>query len=318
MAHISKQFTRYGLTSVHHEGGSLAGLQEVRARGDLLHRVNYQLNADTLESIIAAGIRTGFGDEWIRIGATFEHAVDGSFSERTMALKMPYPGRTDGYKGNVTQTQEELDAWVERVHRAGIQVNCHANGDVAIASTLTAMERAQQRFPVADPRPKITHCTLVDEDIVRRIKALGAVPLPFTTYAYYNADKFHFYGEELMRRAMAYRWFIDAGIRASAGSDFMPGPFAPLMGIQGMVTRKGWNGETWGANQRVSVDEAIRINSLNGAYASHEEAIKGSITAGKLADYVVLAADPHQVDPDTIKDIRILRTVTGGRTVYEA
>jgi predicted amidohydrolase YtcJ len=90
------------------------------------------------------------------------------------------------------------------------------------------------------------------------------------------------------------------------------------MGIQGMVTRTGWNGEKWGLNQRVSVAEALRINTLNGAYASHEEKIKGSITAGKLADFVVLADDPHTVAQDKIKDIKIVRTVTGGNTVYES
>src|SRR5437899_10358148 len=99
-----------------------------------------------------------------------------------------------------------------------------------------------------------------------------------------------------MKRAMPFRSFLDAGVPAGAGSDFSPGPFAPLMGIQGMVTRKGWNGKTWGASQRVTVDEALRINTMNGAYASREEAIKGSITAGKLADFVVLSADPHTVD----------------------
>ena len=317
MAHISKQFVRYGLTSVHHESGPLASLQEIRARGDLLHRVNYQLGRDALESMIATGTHTGLGDEWLRIGATMEHTVDGSFSERTMALSIPYPGRKDGYKGNLTETQEVLDAWVERVHRAGIQINCHANGDVAIDATLTAIERAQKAFPVADARPKITHCTLINDDLVRRIKQIGAVPMPFTTYAYYNADKFHFYGEDLMRRSMAYRSFIDAGITPAAGSDFSPGPFAPLMGIQGMVTRTGWNGEKWGLNQRVSVNEAIRINTLNGAYASHEESIKGSITVGKLADFVILDKDPHKVPVESIKDIKIMRTVTGGRTVYE-
>ena len=90
------------------------------------------------------------------------------------------------------------------------------------------------------------------------------------------------------------------------------------MGIQGMVTRTGWNGETWGANQRISVDEALQVNTLNGAYASHEEAIKGSIAPGKLADFVVLADDPHTVDAGKIKDIQIVRTVTGGRSVYSA
>jgi predicted amidohydrolase YtcJ len=117
-------------------------------------------------------------------------------------------------------------------------------------------------------RPKITHCTLINDDLLRRMKALGVVPAPFTTYAYYNTDKFHFYGEELMKRCMAYRSFFDNGIRAAAGSDFPPGPFAPLMGIQGMVTRTGWNGETWGANQRISLDEALQVNTVNRTYNS--------------------------------------------------
>jgi predicted amidohydrolase YtcJ len=153
---------------------------------------------------------------------------------------------------------------------------------------------------------------------VRRIKATGTVPAPFTSYAYYNSDKFSFYGEEMMKHCMAYRTFLDAGIPAAAGSDFSPGPFDPRMGIQGMVTRRGWNGETWGANQRISVAEALRINTLNGAYNSHEEAIKGSITPGKLADFVVLAEDPHTIDQEKIKDIQIVRTVVGGSTVYQA
>jgi predicted amidohydrolase YtcJ len=244
--------------------------------------------------------------------------VDGSFSERTMALSVNYPGVTPPYKGNVTETQDVLDAWVERVHRAGIQVNVHANGDVAIDSFLTAMERAQQKFPRQNARPKITHCTLITPDLVKRIKALGAVPAMFTTYAYYNPDKFVYYGEEMMKSCMAYRSLLDAGVYACAGSDFSPGPFAALMGIQGMVTRKGWDGKVWGVNQKISVSEAIAVNTYNGAWASGEEAIKGSITAGKLADYVVLADDPHTVDVEKIKDIQIVRTVVGARTTHQA
>jgi predicted amidohydrolase YtcJ len=89
------------------------------------------------------------------------------------------------------------------------------------------------------------------------------------------------------------------------------------MGIQGMVTRTGWNGEIWGANQRISVDEALQVNTINGAYNSREEAIKGSIAPWKLADFVVLADDPHTVTQEKIKDIEIVRTVTGGATVYQ-
>jgi predicted amidohydrolase YtcJ len=317
VAHISKQFVRYGLTSVHHEGGDLTAIQDVRARGELLHRVSYEVAGGVLESMISSGMRTGFGDEWIKLGATSEHTIDGSFSERTMALSQPYPGSQPPYTGNITEKQDALNAWVERVHRAGIQVNCHANGDVAIGMFLTAFERAQSLAPRPDARPKITHCTLVDDDLVRRIKAAGAVPAMFTTYAYYNTDKFPFYGEELMKRSMAYRTLLDAGVPAAAGSDFSPGPFAPLMGIQGMVTRTGWDGTSWGVNQRISVDEAIKVNTLHGAFASFEEATKGSIAEGKLADFVVLADDPHTVAADKIKDIQIVRTVVGGTMAYQ-
>jgi predicted amidohydrolase YtcJ len=318
LAFISKQFVRYGVTSVHHEGGDLFALQQVRERRDLLHRVSYESNGKVLESMIASGIETGFGDEWIRFGATSEHTVDGSFSERTMALSTPYPGVTPPYKGNITETQADLNAWIERVHRAGIQVNCHANGDVAIDMVMTAVERAQKLFPRSDARPKITHCTQINDDLVRRIKAAGAVPAPFTSYAYYNSDKFVYYGEEMMKHCMAYRSFLDAGIVAAAGSDFSPGPFDPRMAIQGMVTRTGWDGKTWGANQKISVEEALRVNTINGAYNSHEEAIKGSITPGKLADFVVLSDDLITVDPETIKDLQIVRTVVGGTAVYQA
>lgn len=316
LAHISEQFVRAGLTGVCHEAGNLHALAGLRESGELLHRVSYEADGPELEAMIAAGMTTGLGDEWIRLGATSEHTVDGSFSERTMALSIPYPGSRTGYRGNLIETQEQINAWCERVHRAGIQLNCHANGDVAIDHLLTAYERTLKLLPRRNARPRITHCTLINDSLVQRIKALDAVPGCFTSYAYYNPDKFHFYGEELMQRCMAYRSFLDAGIHVAGGSDFDPGPFAPLMGMQGMVTRTGWNGETWGANQRISVEEALRVYTINGAYATREEDIKGSISVGKLADFVVLAEDPHAVDPAKIKDIRITRTVVGGRTVY--
>ena len=148
-------------------------------------------------------------------------------------------------------------------------------------------------------------------------KALGAVPAMFTTYAYYNPDKFVYYGEDLMKRCMAYRDMLDAGIMAAAGSDFSPGPFAPLMGIQGMVTRKGWDGKTWGANQKISVSEAIAVNTYNGAWASFEENIKGSITAGKLADFVVLDRDLLTCPESDIAEAQVLRTFVGGKSVFE-
>jgi|tagenome__1003787_1003787.scaffolds.fasta_scaffold20989805_14 predicted amidohydrolase YtcJ len=318
MAHMSKQFARFGLTTVHHEGGNFSALMQVRDDGQLAHRVSYEPDQAMIEAMIVNGWRTGFGDDWIRLGATSEHTVDGSFSERTMGIRAGYPNRSPPYHGNITTKQADLDQWVERVWRAGIQPNCHANGDIAIDMYLSALERAHRLFPRRDVRPKFTHATLAYPDLIARMKALDAVPACFTSYAYYNPDKFKFYGEALMEHMMPYRSYLDAGIKVAGGSDFPPGPFAPLMGIQGMVTRTGWNGETWGANQRISVDEALRVFTWNGAYNSHEEHVKGSIAAGKLADFVVLADDPHGVAQDKIKDIQIVRTVAGGRTTYRA
>jgi predicted amidohydrolase YtcJ len=121
-----------------------------------------------------------------------------------------------------------------------------------------------------------------------------------------------------MRSMFAHRSFLDHDIPVAPASDYTPGPFEPLMAIQSMVTRKDFEGRVWGENQRVTVDEALRICTLNGAHASFEESLKGSITAGKLADFVVLAQDPHAVDPDAIKDIEVARTVVGGKTMHQA
>jgi len=319
VAFISAKFAQYGLTTVHHnEDGALEAIQEQYRNGKLKHRVSYEARGELLEAMIRNGLESGFGEEWVRLGATAEHTVDGSLSERTMAMRQSYIGLPPSYHGNLTETQDDLNKWCERVHRANIQLNCHANGDVAIDRTLTAYQRALKLYPRANARPKITHCSQVNPDLIKRMKAMDVVPSMFSTYPYYNSDKFHFYGAATMEHMIAFRTMLDAGIKAAAGSDFGPGPFAPLMAIQAMVTRTGWNGETWGASQKITLDEAIRVNTYNGAYNSCEERDKGSIAVGKLADFVVLAEDLHNIDPSKIKDVKIVQTVTGGQVMYQA
>ncbi|HEU4929056.1 MAG TPA: amidohydrolase family protein, partial [Candidatus Krumholzibacteria bacterium] len=151
-----------------------------------------------------------------------------------------------------------------------------------------------------------------------RIKALGVIPTPFWTYAHYHGEKWGFYGQDKMNWMFAHRSFIDTGIRVPGASDYGPGPFEPLMAIQSMVTRKDFSGNVWGPQQRITVDQALMVGTINGAYASHEEGVKGSITAGKYADFTMLEKDPHDVNPDEIKNIKVLRTVVGGRTVHES
>jgi len=322
-ARISAEFVRYGLTSVCHStnvmasADDFAAIQQIRRDGRLKHRVTYETAGAFLDALIANGVRTGVGDEWVRFGATAEQTADGSFSERTMSRATPYPGRTPPYYGNLTLTQEDINTRVEKQFRVGIQPNFHANGDVAIGMVLNAYERAAKLVPGTDRRPKITHCTNVSPELVARIKALGVVPALFTSYAYYNADKFHFYGAEMMEHLMAYRTLLDAGVPVCAGSDFPPGPFAPLMGLQGMVTRKGWNGEIWGPSQKITVMEGLKVLTTNGAYASFEEDLKGTLSVGKLADMVLLDGDPTTIDPEKIKDIRVQQTLVGGQVSYK-
>jgi hypothetical protein len=319
IAFIAQQMTAAGLTSVHKTGGGsadLIALQDVYAAGELRFRMYFFPRGGIFNTLVDAGIRTGFGDEWLRIGAV-KYGADGSASERTMRMSTPYIGRPDDY-GILTMTADEIQAAVEEAHRAGFQIGIHANGDVTIGYVLDAYERVQREFPRPDARHRIEHCSLVNPELLRRIAAAGVIPTPFYTYIYYHGDKWAEYGEEKMRWMFAHRSFLDHGIRVSGASDYMPGPYEPLMALQSLVTRTDYAGREWGPNQRVTLDEALRICTLNGAHASFEEAIKGTITAGKLADFVMLEKDPHAVDPSTLKDIRIVRTVVGGRTVFEA
>jgi predicted amidohydrolase YtcJ len=319
MRHISKLFAAAGLTSVHDAGAGVGKIQlyeEARQAGDLCHRAYVMVRGrQAIKELVSRGLRTGSGDEWVRVGG-IKLAADGSASERTMYMSTPYEGRSD--RGILTMTQQEIHDAVEEAHRANFQVGVHANGDVAIDMVLNAYERVLKQWPHPDRRHRIEHCTLVNPDLLKRIKASGSIPTPFWTYVHFHGEKWKEYGEQRMAWMFAHRSFLDHGIRVPGASDYRPGPFEPLMAIQSMVTRKDYAGRVWGANQRVSVDDALRIGTLHGAYASSEEAIKGSITTGKLADFVMLEKDPHDVDPDTIKNIKVVRTVVGGRTVHEA
>ena len=261
----------------------------------------------------AAGIYTGFGDEWIRIGGV-KYVADGSASERTMRMSTPFVGTND--YGILTMTQAEIYEAVDDAHQHNFQVGIHANGDVTIDMVLKAYERALAKWPDANRRHRIEHCSLVNPDLLRRIKTCGCIPTPFWTYIYYHGEKWTQYGDDKMQWMFAHRSFLDYGIPVPGASDYNPGPFEPMMAMQSMVTRKDYRGRTWGANQKVSVDEALKIGTLHGAHASSEEKIKGSIAEGKLADFVVLEKDPHDVNPDEIKDIKINRTVVGGKTTY--
>ncbi len=316
---ISKMMARTGITSATEAQGTptdLRAYQDARESGDLLHRAYCFINFHFLDAMIAAGNRTGLGDEWVRVGAV-KLVCDGSISERTARLSTPYEGRPDDY-GILVMTEDELYAVGRKAHLAGWQIGTHANGDVGIDTALRVYERLQKENPRRDPRFRLEHCTVVNDTLIARIKALDAIPTPFSTYVYYHGEKMRYYGAERLNHMFALRSFIDAGIRPTQASDYPPGEFIPMMALQSEVTRTDMKGNVWGPKQKITVEEAIRVGTLNGAYASYEENLKGSIEVGKLADLVVLGRDPLKENPSTLVKIPVERTMAGGRWTFES
>ncbi len=316
---ISKMMARTGLTSAHDAYGSpeaLRGYHDAYAAGELATRIYCLIGYGGLDEMLAAGLRTGFGDEWVRVGGV-KLACDGSISERTARLSQPYIGRPNDY-GILVTPEPELYEQARKAHENDWQIGTHANGDVAIDITLRVYERLQKERPRRDPRFRLEHCTLINPGLVERIRALGAIPNPFSTYVYYHGEKMREYGAERLDSMFAVRSFLDAGIPVTQTSDYPPGPFEPMMALQSQVTRTDMKGNVWGPRQRVTVEEALRVGTQNGAYASYEENLKGSITPGKLADLVVLGRDPTREDASTLVNIPVERTMVGGRWVFEA
>ena len=319
VALISKMMSRSGITSVTDAGGTpedLRAYQDARDSGDLSLRVYCHIRNEFMDKMLAAGVKTGLGDDWVKVGAQ-KSICDGSISERTARLSQPYIGRPNDY-GIIVTDEEHLYNVSRKAHQAGWQLGTHANGDVGIDITLRVYERLQKEMPRRDPRFRLEHCTVVNEGLISRIKALGAIPTPFSTYAYYHGEKMKEYGSDRVNNMFALRSFIDAGIRPTQASDYPPGPFEPMMALRSEVTRTDSKGNVWGPRQRISVEEAIRVGTMNGAYASYEEHSKGSIEAGKLADLVVLGRDPFKVDPADLINIPIERTMVGGKWVWES
>ncbi len=316
---ISKMFASRGITSSCEADGhpqTLQAYQDARGAGELLGRFYTHINYDDLDKMIAAGVHTGFGDEWVRVGAIKLYS-DGSISERTALLSEPYDGLGD-FRGVSRATREELYEKARKACLAGWQVGIHANGDVAIDTVLGVYEQLQREFPRRDPRLRIEHCTVVNADLVRRIKAADVIPLPFACYVLFHGEKMHFYGEERLKHMFAMRDFIDAGIKAAPGSDYTASPAEPMLWLRSEVTRTDATGHVWGANQRITVEEAIRCSTVNGAYATFEEDIKGALEPGQLADLVVWDQDLMTIDPMNLTSVKPERTMIGGRWAYEA
>ncbi len=317
------RFRAFGITSVGEAAirtsDELAAYQELALAGELPVRVfTMMLIDDTLDAMEGLGIRTGFGDEWLRIGPA-KLFQDGSGGGRTAAMFDPYPGEPAN-RGIAIYEQAELDEKFSRAHRAGFQLSAHAIGDRAIAMILDAYEAALTVFPVADPtalRWRIEHCGMCTPAILDRMQRLGIVAVPQPNFVYELGDSYrrNFTPAQLHLSYPNRAWF-DRGIVAVGSSDVPVVGCDPFLGLRSAVTRLTRDGEPMGPEQAVGVEEALRMFTRHGAFATFEEGIKGTIAPGKLADLAVLSADPRSVAPEELHGLRCEMTVLGGRVVF--
>ena len=318
-AHIAKVFTAKGVTSAVEANGSPEMLQGyvAAAADDPRLRISCNIGVADIEPMIAAGVHSGFGDDWVRVGAQKQFA-DGSISERTALLSAPYLDMDGKFSGLRLTPVDELYAKARRAHLAGWQLGIHANGDVAIDTVLTIFERLQAEAPRRDPRFRIEHCTLVNAGLLQRMKAVGAIPITFAGYVLFHGDVMHFYGQQRTRSMFALRDMIDVGLLPPSSSDYTASPSDPALWLQSQVTRADPKGNVWGPNQRITLAEALACGTINGARSTFEEAKKGSLEPGKLADLVVWRRDLRKVVPGELSQVAVERTMTGGRWVYES
>jgi len=282
-------------------------------------RISMMIRDHYLPDLKKMNIRNNFGNDRLKIGA-IKSFQGNSLSGRTCWLYEPYVNRVDGktdyYGIPPGRSQEEFEKLIYEIHEAGFSPAIHANGDREIDLVLDAFEKALQRLPKKNHRFRIEHCSVVNPRILTRIKDLGVV-IVLHSYIYEHGDKHEEYGEQRWDWMHPNGSAVELGIPVAGSSDWGVSQAIPLLRIQSMVTRTSAEGKVYGPKQRITAEEAIRIWTLGSAFASFEEDIKGSIEVGKLADFVVLSDDPTKVDPFTIKDIRVEKTIIGGKIVYE-
>lgn len=317
-----ERFLAYGITSIGEarirDSDEFGAYQELARDGELPMRTFTMMMIDeTLDDLARLGMQTGFGDAWLRLGPA-KVFQDGSGGGRTAAMTVDY--RNDpGNRGITIYQQDELNERFTRANAAGFQMAAHAIGDLAITMILDAYEAALTANPRPDARPRIEHCGMCTAEHLRRMKAMGVLAIPQPSFIYYLGDSYieNFTEEQLALSYPGRSWF-DAGIVAVGSSDVPVVSADPFVNLRSAVTRLTQDGQRMGPNQGVTIDEAIRMFTINGAFASFEESIKGSITEGKLADLVVLDRDPHDVEPEELHTLRAELTMIDGRVVYEA
>jgi predicted amidohydrolase YtcJ len=268
--------------------------------------------------LMGLGLRTGIGNHKLRIGA-FKFVTDGALSTATSATYEPYgadPKRQS--RGVLMIDPEILSRVASAVHRLGWQISIHAIGDRAIDAAINAIERSLKESPRTNSRPRIEHVALATPEMLERISRLQIITVLQPTFLYQLGDNWiSQLGYERAKKAKPFRRILDQGLLMAFSSDRPAVDGAPLLGIHSSVNEMTKSGRPYAPDQKISVEEALRCYTVNGAYASFEENIKGSIEPGKLADIVVLADNIFEIPTERIKDTEVVSTMIDGNFVYQ-
>jgi predicted amidohydrolase YtcJ len=273
--------------------------------------------SDGIETGIDLGLRTGFGDDWLRLGP-MKIFTDGSLVGRTAAMSAPFEG-DPGNSGYLQADADQLTEMIIEAHRAGWRVAAHAIGDRAIDLALDAFADAADQYPRARPRHRIEHFAAARPDQVARAAKLGVIAVGQGRFASELGDGM-LAAVGPGRAAWLYRQrsLLDAGLVLPGSSDRPVASGAPLLGIHDMVNRRTASGAPFNAAEAITPAEALRAYTWGSAYASKQERAKGSITPGKLADFTVLSEDPTAVAPDRIAGLEVLATFVDGTLRHTA
>lgn len=305
-----------------HSPVELGAYQLLRDQGRLPLRVQLMPGGDTLRPVGAherdgiprgldLGLRTGFGDDWLSVGA-LKIYTDGGMMARTAALTAPYEGMET--TGQLQDDPERLTSLIVDGHLAGWQLAVHAIGDRAADLALDALERAQELRPRTDARHRIEHAGLIRPDQLPRFARLGlsAVVQP-NFLRYFGDDYATIMGAERAPWMYRGRGFLDHGVTLVGSSDRPVTDGSPLRAVQFMVERASLSGQFIGPDEAITVDEALHAYTVAGAYACRWDDSAGSLSPGKRADLVVLGDDPRRVDTSRIGDIEVVATFVDGR-----
>jgi len=292
--------------------------QAGKAKGLLITRINAVSELENCAKLASFIKKNGAGDQWLRYGGV-KGFVDGSLGSHTAAFLKPFTD-APADSGFFVITEKLLYSRMKSADSLGLQLLIHAIGDRSIHSLLGQFEKLEQENGKKDRRIRMEHAQHILPADFPRFTKLNVIA---SVQPYHAIDDGRWaekiIGHERAKSTYAFRSLIDAGTKLSFGSDWFVAPASPLLGIYAAVTRRtidDQNPEGWIPEQKITVEEALKGYTINAAYATFEEKLKGSLEKGKLADFVILEQDITKLEPVKIKEVKVLSTFVGGKEVY--